>query len=157
MNTRTKHTIEATTLGVLAASGAVILGMRKRNGWGHGSRYGKLFDPKSSVTLEGVVASTGRFAPLSGMSDGALFILKTGQERIPVQLGPSRYIKVDELLDLGDAVEVTGSAAVVDGETVIIAEWLQVRGRTVFFRDPEGRPLWRSHSWDPTHTLTESS
>jgi hypothetical protein len=157
MKTRTKYAIEATTLGALAAGSVALLERRRRSGWSRGSRYGKLFDPAASLRLEGFVSVIGRVKPLPGMSDGALIILKTGQERVPVQLGPARYITVDDFLSLGDEVEITGSPALVDGETVIIAEWLQAHGRTVYFRDPQGRPLWRSRTWDPTHVLTGSS
>jgi hypothetical protein len=129
---------------VALASGAAWLGLRQqRNGWGAYSRYGRLFRPAYLTTVEGTVASIGRFVPLPGMTEGKELVLRTDAGRITVHVGPSKYIAIEEFVELGARISVTGAAAEIDNELVMVAATIHKGDKALALRDDHGRPLWR--------------
>jgi hypothetical protein len=61
---------------------------RGSGGWGPGTPYGKMYDPKTVETVSGVVESVDRLTPRKGMSYGLHMNVKTEKETVSVQLGP---------------------------------------------------------------------
>lgn len=74
-------------------------GMRWRGsgGWGPGTKYGGLYDPKGLETVSGQVVKIDKITPIRGMSYGVHLILKTDQGDISVHLGPGWYIENQDM------------------------------------------------------------
>jgi hypothetical protein len=64
---------------------------RGSGGWGPGSQYSRMYDPKAVETIRGEVTSVDRITPAKGMSGGIHMLVKTDKETISVHLGPSWY------------------------------------------------------------------
>ena len=130
----------AVTIGVAAPPG---FGWRGSGGWAADGPYGRMFDPKSVVTVSGTISSVAEITPLSGMGLGVHLMLKAKGELVDVHLGPSWYVaSQDADLKAGDAVEVRGSRIEIDGKPVVIAMELK-RGQDVLvLRDADGFPRW---------------
>ena len=50
-------------------------------GWGPGTQYGRLYNPKTVGPISGDVVSVDTITPLKGMSSGVHLMVKTGQEQ----------------------------------------------------------------------------
>jgi hypothetical protein len=82
----------AATFGLLLALAAGAQpGMRWRGsgGWGPGSQYNRMYDPKTVETIRGEVVSVETFTPMSGMSGGVHLMVKTDRETVSVHLDPA--------------------------------------------------------------------
>ena len=66
---------------------------RGSGGWGPGSQYNRMYDPKAVETITGEVTAVDRITPVKGMSGGVHMNVKTDKETISVQLGPSWYLE----------------------------------------------------------------
>ena len=53
-------------------------------GWGAGSQYNRLYDPKTVDTVSGEVLAVERITPIKGMGYGVHLRLKTGKETVSV-------------------------------------------------------------------------
>jgi hypothetical protein len=63
---------------------------------------------------------------------------------VDVRVAPRAYLASRGFtLDQGDTLEITGSRVTIDGAPVLIAREVTKRGRTLWVRDRDGRPLWR--------------
>jgi len=71
---------------IAADSLAQTPGIRWRGsgGWGPGTPYSKLYDPKTVETISGEVQSVERFGPRKGMVYGVHATVKTDKETISV-------------------------------------------------------------------------
>jgi hypothetical protein len=79
-------------------------------GWGMGSQYNRMYDPKTVGTISGEVISVDMITPMKGMSQGVHLTLKTDKEIISVHLGPWWYIENrDVRIEPKDKIEVAGS------------------------------------------------
>jgi hypothetical protein len=92
-------------LGVFAFAGLTSAqprgGMmwRGSGGWGPGSQYNRMYDPKSLETISGEVTKVDRITPSQGMSGGIHMLVKTDKETVSVHLGPSWYLENQEWID----------------------------------------------------------
>lgn len=112
-------------------------------GWGMGSEYGRMYDPKTVETVSGEVVSVDKITPAKGMSYGVHLTLKTGKETIPVHLGPGWYIeKQDTKIEPKDKVEVKGSRVTYEGKPAIIAAEVKKGDEVLKLRDENGIPVW---------------
>ena len=66
---------------------------RGSGGWGMGSQYNRMYDPKTVGTISGEMISVDMITPMKGMSQGVHLTLKTDKEIISVHLGPWWYIE----------------------------------------------------------------
>jgi hypothetical protein len=66
---------------------------RGSGGWGPGSQYNRMYDPKAVETITGEVTSVDRITPVKGMSGGIHMNVKTDKETISVHLGPAWYLE----------------------------------------------------------------
>ena len=91
-------------------------------GWGPGTPYNKMYDPKTVETINGEVISVDRITPNKGMAGGFHMNVKTDKETVSVHLGPSWYMENQDVkLEPKDKVEVKGSRITFGGKPAIIA------------------------------------
>lgn len=112
-------------------------------GWGYRSEYQKMYDPKKIAKVKGVVEKVELITPRKGMSNGIHLKLKTDSDVKSIHLGPSWFIKRQEVEILkGDTIEATGSKVEYKGKPVMIASMVKKGDSTLMLRDENGRPRW---------------
>ena len=121
-------------------------GRQGMHGWGHGSQYGRMYDPNSIETLSGEVVSVDTFTPMGGMSGGMHLRLQAGNETVDVHLGPAWYLQNQDIqIQPKDSVTVTGSRINWGGRPAMMAAQVKKGGATLTLRDGNGFPVW--HGW----------
>lgn len=133
-------------IGLFSGSAALAQqGMMRKGagGWGQGTAYARLYNPKTLETISGKVVSVDKILPMKGMSHGVHAVIKTDKETVSVHLGPDWYI---ENQDMGiapkDKIEVTGSRITFQGEPAIIAAEVKKGKNVLVLRDEKGFPVW---------------
>jgi len=112
-------------------------------GWGAGTQYNRMFDPKTVETFSGEVVSIDKIAPMKGMHYGVHLMLKTAKETISVHLGPGWYIENQDIkIEPKDKVEVKGSRITFEGKPAIIAAEVKKGDEILRLRDENGFPVW---------------
>ena len=112
-------------------------------GWGMGTQYGRLYDPKTVETISGEVVSVDTITPLKGMSSGVHLTVKTDKETISVHLGPGWYVQRQDIKIVpGDRVEITGSRITFQRQLAIIAAGVKKGDEILKLRDENGFPVW---------------
>jgi hypothetical protein len=123
-----------------ALAGAAYTGYQYRK---HHKRYGRKFDPDTIEELTGVVEEIHYTGRENGEGRGVELILRTGEEHIPVHLGPAWYMDMQEhVLKNGEKISVKGSRVKHNHVPVIIAIKLMYKDRVLRLRDPIGHPFW---------------
>jgi len=116
---------------------------RGSGGWGPGTPYNRMYDPKSVETISGEVTSVDRITPFKGMVGGVHMNVKTDKETISVQLGPSYYLENQDVkIEAKDKVEVKGSRVSFGGKPAIIAAEVKKGDEVLKLRDDAGFPVW---------------
>jgi hypothetical protein len=116
---------------------------RGSGGWGPGTPYNKMYDPKTVETISGEITSVDRITPNKGMAGGIRMNVKTDKETISVHLGPSFYIENQDVkLQAKDKVEVKGSRITFGGKPAIIAAEVKKGDEVLKLRDDAGFPVW---------------
>ena len=116
---------------------------RGSGGWGPGSPYARLYDPKTVETISGEVVKVDRVSPMRGMSTGVHVVLKTDKEQVSVYLGPLWYLENQDVkIEPKDKVEITGSRVTVQGTPAIIAAEVKKGDQILRLRDEAGVPVW---------------
>jgi hypothetical protein len=152
----TKRRFEMKKLAVLIAMIALAgimfetdsfarMGMKWRGsgGWGMGSAYNRMFDPKTVETIRGEVLSIDQVTPTKGMRRGIHLMVKTDKETLSVHLGPSWYIENQDVKILPkDTLEITGSRITFQGKPALIAAEVKKGDEILKLRDENGIPLW---------------
>ncbi|MGE5892962.1 MAG: DNA-binding protein [bacterium] len=112
-------------------------------GWGMGTQYGRLYDPKTVETISGEVASIDKITPMKGMSYGVHLVVKTDKETVSVHLGPGWYIENQDIkIESKDKIEVRGSRTSFEGKPAIIAAEVKKGDELLRLRDDSGFPVW---------------
>jgi hypothetical protein len=112
-------------------------------GWGAGSQYGRMYDPKTVETIAGEVVSVEKIIPQKRMGYGVHLILRTDKETLSVHLGPLWYIENQEIrLEPKDRIEVKGSRITFEGKPAIIAAEIKKGDEALELRDQNGVPVW---------------
>lgn len=116
---------------------------RGSGGWGPGSPYNKMYDPKTVETITGEVTRVDRITPTKGMSGGIHMLVKTDKETIWVQLGPIWYLENQDVkIEPKDKVEVKGARVTFGGKPAIIAAEVKKGDEVLTLRDDNGFPVW---------------
>ena len=116
---------------------------RGSGGWGPGSQYNKMYDPKAVETISGAVTRVDRITPAEGMTGGVHMLVKTDKETVSVHLGPSWYIENQDVkIEPKDKVEIKGSRVTVQGQPAIIAAEVKKGDQVLKLRDETGIPVW---------------
>ena len=120
-----------------------IMKWRGSGGWGMGSHYGRMYNPKTVEPIRGVVEKIETITPMKGMSYGVHLLVKTNKEGIDVHLGPSWYIENQDLKIMpGDNIEITGSRVTIQDKPAIIAAEIKKGNEVLELRDENGFPAW---------------
>ena len=104
---------------------------------------GGQYNPKTVVTVSGVVVSKTRPAVQQGLPYLVYLTVQTEEGQIAVFLGPSLY--VDQLpveIKALDRIQVTGSKVMWGGKPVILAAEVKKGDQVLKLREPNGNPLW---------------
>jgi hypothetical protein len=145
---KTPRTLVAALIGICVFLSQPLFaqrGMQWRGGggWGPGSPYARLYDPKTVETVSGEVASVDTLVPMAGMGYGVHLLLKTDKGAISVHVGPVWYIENQDVkLEPGDQVQVRGSRITFQGKPAIIAAEVTKGQDTLRLRDESGFPTW---------------
>lgn len=116
---------------------------RGSGGWGPGSQYNRMYDPKAVETITGEVTSVDRITPVKGMSGGIHMNVKTDKETISVHLGPAWYLENQDVkIETKDKVEVKGARTTFAGKPAIIAAEVKKGDEVLKLRDDNGFPVW---------------
>jgi hypothetical protein len=130
---------------MLAVDALAQKGMKWKGsgGWGMGSQYDRMYDPKTLETLSGEVVSVDTITPMKGMSYGVHLTVKTEKETVSVHLGPGWYVENQDVkIEPKDKVEIAGSRITFDGKPAIIAARIKKGDETLVLRDENGFPVW---------------
>lgn len=144
---RTKRLIGLMVLVSMILTSSLALaawkGYKGSGGWGMGSQYQRMYDPKTVETITGTVEALDRVTPIKGMSYGVHIQLKTDKETISVHLGPGWYVeRLDTKIEKGDKIEVKGSRVNIMGRPALIASELKKGDSVLKLRDENGIPVW---------------
>ena len=110
MTTRKRNILVAGLVALVAGASIALaappgFGWRGSRGWAADGNYGRLFDPKTVVTIHGTIDSLAQVTPMRGMGMGVHVMLKTDAETVDVQLGPLWYLESQDAdLKVGDTV-----------------------------------------------------
>jgi hypothetical protein len=116
---------------------------RGSGGWGPGTQYNRMYDPKAMETISGEVISVDLITPAKGMSGGVHMNVKTDKETISVHLGPSWFLENQDVKIVAkDKVEVKGSRISFGGKPAIIAAEVKKGDEVLKLRDDAGFPVW---------------
>jgi hypothetical protein len=112
-------------------------------GQGYRGEYQGKYNPKTVITVEGVVETVEQMAPATGMSYGIHLDLRTASGTLSVHLGPAWFIERQDIrIEEGDTLQVKGSKITYEGKPTIIAAEVK-KGNTVLkLRDQNGFPVW---------------
>jgi hypothetical protein len=112
-------------------------------GWGPGSQYGRMYNPKTVETVTGEVVSVEHMTPMKGMGHGVHLMLKTDKETISVHLGPAWFIENQDItIEPKDKLEIKGSRVTFDGKPALIAAEVKKGDEVLHLRDESGVPTW---------------
>lgn len=116
---------------------------RGSGGWGPGTPYNRMYDPKTEETISGETVNVDRITPNKGMAGGVHINVKTDKETLSVHLGPSFYIENQDVkLEAKDKIEVKGSKTTFGGKPAIIAAEVKKGDDVLKLRDDAGFPVW---------------
>ena len=116
---------------------------RGSGGWGPGSQYNRMYDPKAVETISGEVTSIDRITPMKGMTGGVHMNVKTEKDTISVHLGPGWYLENQDVkIETKDRVEVKGARTTFAGKPAIIAAEVKKGDEVLKLRDDSGFPVW---------------
>ena len=145
---RTSRMLVTVIFGICLLSSQPLFaqrGMQWRGGggWGPGTPYARMYDPKTVQTISGSVVSVDTLTPMAGMGNGVHLLLKADKETISVHVGPVWYLENQDVkLEPGDRVQVRGSRITFQGKPAIIAVDVTKGDDTLRLRDESGFPLW---------------
>jgi hypothetical protein len=130
------------TASVFAQRGPGMM-WRGSGGWGPGSQYNRMYDPKTVETISGEVTKVDHITPGKGMSGGVHMLVKTDKETLSVHLGPSWYLENQDVkIEPKDKVEVKGSRITFAGKPALIASEVKKGNDVLTLRDESGFPAW---------------
>ena len=110
---------------------------------GKGAESGGQYNPRTVVTVSGVVVNKTPASVKQGLPYLVYLTLQTEEGQIAVFLGPNLY--VDQLtvkIYTLDRIQVTGSKVMWGGKTVILAAEVKKGDQVVKVRDRNGVPVW---------------
>lgn len=112
-------------------------------GWGAGTAYGRMYNPKTVETVRGEVLAIDKITPMQGMHYGVHLLLKTDSETISVHLGPGWYLEnQDFTIEPKDIIVVKGSRITFEGKPALVAAEVKRGHYVLVLRDASGYPVW---------------
>lgn len=117
------------------------MGMGPMRGGTMGER--PVFDAKTVVTVKGVVKELEKHPHGPGFV-GLHLKLAVGAELITVHLGPTDFVEPKLTFAAGDAVEVTGSRMMFQGEPTMLATVVKKGAKSLELRGADGLARFRA-------------
>ena len=143
MNSRRFLVHVAVAAAISLSCAAIALAGRGMGGWGEGSRYNRMYDPKTVETVRGEVISVDKITPRKGMSYGLHAVLRTEKEEISVHVGPGWYLEKQAFtLAKGETIEIKGSRITFRKKPAMIAAEVKKGDVLLKLRDENGVPAW---------------
>jgi hypothetical protein len=133
--------IRLAALLLVILSAQALLAQRPRMSMGR-------YDPKTEVTITGVVEQVGRFHYMNMPTMGVHLLVTAGNERKEVRLGPADFVEPRMTFKKGDVVEIVASKTMMMRRPVFIAREVRKGGDALWLRDSEGVPLWMKPETD---------
>lgn len=116
---------------------------RGSGGWGAGSEYARLYNPKTAESLDGEVVRIDYHSPRNTTGRGVHVTLKTDKESVAVHLGPEWFIENQDVqIEVKDKIRVTGSRIEYEEQPAIIAAEIERGDEVLELRDKQGFPRW---------------
>ena len=110
---------------------------------GKGGESGGQYNPKTVVTVSGVVVSKTPPSGKQGLPYLVYLTVQTEAGQITVFLGPNLFVEQQPVeIKALDRIQVTGSKIMWGGKPVILAAVVKKGDQVVKLRDPNGVPLW---------------
>jgi hypothetical protein len=132
--------------GFMATQAQAQMAMRwiGTEGWGQATPYERLFNQYNLQVITGSIYRIDTITPMHGMSVGIQLIIRTAtREEVPVHLGPSWYIRHQDMdLTLNDNVEIRGARFSLKGKNVMAAFEVRTRSKVLLLRDEDNVPYW---------------
>ena len=112
-------------------------------------RYDKAHETTVKGTVEDVTeqAASHMGGQMGGMGGGMMagthLTLKTDKETMVVLVGPSNWLKQQNVsFTKGETLEVTGAPTTYAGKPALIAREITANGKTLTLRNADGVPVW---------------
>ena len=122
---------------------AQMMKWKGSGGWGPGTQYNRMYDPKTVETISGEVVNVDKMTPIKGMYYGVHLVVKSEKETISVHLGPGWFIESQDVkIEPKDKIEVRGSRITYKGKPAIIAAEVKKGEEILKLRDDTGIPVW---------------
>ena len=119
-------------------------GWQNWDGWGPGSRYGRMYDPQRVRSISGVAERTDMESPWENIGIGLLLTVRTrDQEQVRAHVGPLWFVQQAGIdVAPGDEVTVTGSMMGAAGEEAMMVRELEMEQQQITLREADGVPVW---------------
>ncbi len=116
---------------------------RDSGGQGYRGEYQGKYNPKTVITVKGVVETVEQMPPATGTSYGIHLELRTDSGTLSVHLGPAWFIERQNIrIEEGDTIEVKGSKIIYEEVPTIIAAEVKEGNTVLTLRDQNGFPVW---------------
>jgi hypothetical protein len=119
-------------------------GWQNWDGWGPGSRYGRMYDPQRVRTMCGVVERADMESPWENIGSGLMLTVHTrDQEQVRAHVAPGWFVDQAGIkVAPGDEVTLTGSMVGAAGEEAMMVRELQIEEQQIRVREADGIPVW---------------
>lgn len=121
--------------------------VRDNTVWAPDSAYNSLYDPKTEMSVVGMIESIGVFYPTGnaeGADSGARLRVRVGDNQVlTVHAGPLSSLR-QRHIDLRPKMNVTifGSKVLIDNYEIVMARAIEIDGTMYHLRDKDGKPMW---------------
>ncbi len=104
-----------------------------------------IWNPDAMVLFKGKILGKQEGAPYADGKMYTTLLVKTKEGGVAmVELGPKKYVDAQSIrLTMGKEIWVSGSKSWVNGDSIILADRLNVDGFKPSFRKADGTPFWR--------------
>jgi hypothetical protein len=101
------------------------------------------YDAKTVETIEGKVLSIEKTTPAKRRGYWVDLMLESGNEIIPVHLGPAWYVDKQTLrIEANDTITVSGSRVTMEGKPAMVAADITKGNEFLKLRESNGIPVW---------------
>ncbi len=126
-------------IAVITGAAAAILYRRNHR------MYHRKFDVSAVIEKKGKVENVIYSGRDNGEDRGLELLLCSGEEMIPVHLGPVWFMdKQNEKFKKGDKISVRGAKLNYNHEDVIVAQSIKKGDKILYVRNETGNPLWNA-------------
>jgi hypothetical protein len=104
-----------------------------------------VWNPEAMVLFKGKILGKQESAPYADGRAWTTLLVRTKEGGVAmVELGPTKYVDAQAVrLTMGKEIWVSGSKSWMNGDSIILADRLNVDGFKPSFRKADGSPFWR--------------